>query len=252
MFFFVMGLPGHFSEWCDAVAVRLAERALGPTGIILANTLEELSLGAMRSGASQAVVALRQPGGRLRAALVENRRNFIVALADPLMALADLVLDQGVEVAAATQAVASSCPALIGCRSAPGALILQSGRDWPQQAVTAAAIARHLQIAVEDSEIVDLVAELAAGDAARPRHDAIAWWHGLAAAERDMTDGALRAYLEDPGNSEALSIAWTHGLFFLGDRPHERATGPTDITGRARCLLHGPYIMLPRVRGPWS
>lgn len=250
MFFFVMGLPGHFSEWCDAVAVRLAERALGPTGFIHANTLEELSLGVMRSGASRAVVAARQPGGGLRAALVENRRNFIVALDDPLTALPDLVLDQGVELAAATQAVASSCAALIAYRSAPGALILQSGRDWPQLEGTVAAIARHLQITVDDSEIVDLVAGLAAGHAVRPRHDAIAWWHGLAAAERDMPDGALRAYLDDPGNSQALSVAWTPGLFFLGDRPNERAAGPIDITGRARCLLHGPYIMLPP--GSWS
>jgi hypothetical protein len=250
MFFLIMGLPGHFSEWCDTVTAQLAERALGPTGIIAANTLEEISLGVMRSGASRAVVAARRPGGRLCAALVENRRNFIVALDDPLTALADLVLDQGVELAAATQAVASSCAALITCRSAPGVLILQSGRDWPQQEVTVVAVARHLQIAADGSEIANLVAGLSAGYAVRPRHDAIAWWHGLEEAERQMTDGALRAYLGDPEISEGLSIAWTRDLFFLGDHLHERATGPIDITGRPRCLLHGPYIMLPL--GCWS
>jgi hypothetical protein len=250
MFFFIIGLPGHFSEWCDTVTAQLAERALGPTGVIPANTLEEISLGVMRSGASRAVVAARRPGGRLCAALVENRQNFIVALDDPLTALADLVLDQGVELAAATQAVASSCAALIAYRSAPGALVLQSRLDWPKQGVTVGAVARHLQIAVDDSEIVNLVAGLAAGNDVRPGHDAIAWWHNLAVAERDMTDGALRAYLEDPENGEALSIAWSRDLFFRGDHPHERATGSIDITGRPRCLVNGPYIMLPL--GTWS
>ena len=250
MLFFVIGLPSAFAEWCDAVTAELARRALGPTESIRADTLEQIALNVIATGASQAVVSSRQPGGRLRAALVENRRNFIVALDDPGMALADLVLGHGVELAAATQAVASSCAALIGYTSAPGALILQSDRDWPQPAATVSAIARHFQIAIDDSEIVDLIAYLAAGDATRPLHDATAWWSGLAAADREMAAGALRAYLDDPGNAEALSITWTGDLFFRGDQPDERAAFPLDITGRARCLVSGPDIMLPP--GSWS
>jgi hypothetical protein len=250
MLFFVMGLPGHFSEWCEAVCVGLVERALGPTPVIHANTLEELALGAMRSGASLGIVSSRQPGGRLRAALVENRRNFIVALDDPAMAIADLVLDHGVELAAATQAVASSCAALIGYRSAPGALILQPDRDWPQQAAAVATIARHLQAGIDDAKIVDLLADLAAGDAMRPLQDAVAWWDGLAAADREMAAGALAPYIEHQESGGALSITWARDLFFLGDRPDERAAGRVDITGRARCLVQGPHIMLPP--GSWS
>jgi hypothetical protein len=250
MFFFSFGLPGRFAEWCDAVAAELARRALGPTELIRANTLEELALGAMRSGASLGVVSSRQPGGRLRAALVENRRNFIVALDDPAMALAGLVLDHGVELAAATQAVASSCAALSCYRSAPGALILQPDSDWPQQAAAVAAIARHLQAAVDDAQIVDLLADLAAGNATRPRQDTVAWWNGLAAADREMAAGALAPYLGHQASGGALSITWARDLFFLGDRPDERAARPVDITGRARCLVQGPHIMLPP--GPWS
>ncbi len=250
MLFFVIGLPGGFAEWCGAVTAELARRALGPTELIGADTLEQIALNVIETGASRAVVSSRQPGGRLRAALVENGRNFIVALDDPGMALADLVLGDGVGLAAATQAVAGSCAALIGYRSAPGALILRSDRDWPQQAAAAAAIARHLQLAVDDSEIAELVANLAARDAARPRHDAVAWWSGLAAADRKMTAGALMPYLEPQANGGPLSITWTHELFFVGDRPNQRATSPIDITGRAHCLLCGPYIMLPP--GSWS
>ncbi len=124
MLFFLMEQPGRFSAWCEAVTARLAERALGPTPIIHANTLEELSLGAMRSSTSRAIVAARQPGGSLGRALVEAGRNFILALDDPGLVLADMVLGQEVELAAATQAVASSCGALIGYRSLPNALIL--------------------------------------------------------------------------------------------------------------------------------
>ena len=250
MIFFVFGLPGGFAEWCDAVAGELARRALGPTELIRADTLEQIALNVIGTGSSRATVSSRQPGGRLRAALVENRRNFIVALDDPRMALVELVLGQGIGLAVATQAIASSCAALIGYAAAPGALTLESARDWPQAAATVAAMARHLQIGVDDSEIGDLVANLAARDTTRPLHDAVAWWSSLAVSEQEMAAGALAPFIEHQENGELPPITWTRDLFFSGDRPNERATGPLDITGRARCLLRGPDIILPP--GSWS
>jgi hypothetical protein len=250
MFHFVFGLPGGFAEWCDAVAAELARRAFGPTELIRADTLEQIALNVIETGASRATVSSRQPGGRLRAALVENGRNFIVALEDPRMALVELVLGQGIGLAVATQALASSCAALIGYAGAPGALTLESARDWPQAAATVAAMARHLQIGVDDSEISNLVANLAARDTTRPPHDAVAWWSGLAVSEREMAAGALAPFIEHQENGKLPPITWTRDLFFYGDRPNERATGPLDITGRARCLLRGPDIILPP--GSWS
>src|SRR5438034_4995870 len=105
MFRFVFGLPGRFSEWCEAVAARLAEQALGPTtGRLHADTLEQLALGAMRVGTTQAVVFSRQPGSVLRRALVEAGQNFIVALDDPAVALVEQTLAGGVGLPAATRA----------------------------------------------------------------------------------------------------------------------------------------------------
>src|SRR5439155_22234588 len=107
MLFFLMEQPGHFSAWCEVVTARLAERALGPTPIIHANTLEELSLGAMRSSTSRAIVAARQPGGSLGRALVEAGRNFILALDDPGLVFADMAPGPAVRLASATRAVSS-------------------------------------------------------------------------------------------------------------------------------------------------
>ena len=249
MFFFVFGLPGGFAEWCDAATTELARRALGPTELIRADTLEQIALQVIGTGMSQAVVSSRQPGGRLRAALVENGRNFIVALDDPRMALVELVLGQGIGLAAATQTMASSCAALIGYAAAPGALTLEGVRV-PQEAETVAAIARHLRIAMDDSEIAEFIGNRAAPESTRSLHDAVAWWSGLAAPEREMAAGALAPYIEHRESGVLPSITWTGDLFFLGDRPNERASGPVDITGRARCLIAGPHIMLPP--GSWS
>src|SRR5215469_12105422 len=103
MLYFVIGLPGRFTEWCDAASAEIARRALGPTELVRADTLEEISLWMMRTGASRCVVASRQPGGRLRSALVEAGRTFLVVVEEPQTALVEAVQKQSNDVAAAAQ-----------------------------------------------------------------------------------------------------------------------------------------------------
>ena len=249
MFFFVVGLPGYFSEWCDTVATRFAERALGPTATIYANTLEELSLGVMKSDARHAVISARQPRGSLRRTLVETGRGFVAALDDPRIALADLILGRGTELAGAIRAVAGSCAAVTALVSSTQSLALQRDRHWSRRETTASAIAQHLQIPVSGSEVAVLAGSLPTSGAFDV-HDATAWWNGLPASDRDTVTGALAPYLEGAQSSEIRSITWTPDLFVLADRPDQRAVGAVDITGRARCLVQGPHIILPA--GRWG
>ena len=249
MLFFAFGLPGGFATWCEEVVAALVSRAGGAGGLIRGDTLEQIAAGAIAAGVSQGVVSSRQPGGRLRAALVENRARFIVALDDPRAALIDLVLSRATPLPDAVQQLASSCAALRDLASAPGALALYGGRDDLAHAETTARIARHLMIPLDDRELAELAAAVAPVQAARPQPDAFAWWNGLDLAEQELALGALSPFIEEMPEGVPFAVSWGHQLFFVGDR-QQRATGPIDITGRARCLLQGPYIMLPA--GSWS
>jgi hypothetical protein len=80
MLYFIIGLPGHFTGWCDAAAVAIARRVLGPTEFVRGDTLEGIALAMIRTRASRGVVAARQPGGRLRSAFVAAGRTFLVAV----------------------------------------------------------------------------------------------------------------------------------------------------------------------------
>ena len=115
---------------------------------------------------------------------------------------------------------------------------------------TVAAIAQHLHIAIDTAGIAELVHDVAAREPAYAEYDAGAWWSGLDASARELVIGALMPFVDNWADGRELSITWTYDLFFLGDRPQERASGPIDITGRARCLLNGPHVMLPP--GSWS
>jgi hypothetical protein len=250
MLYFVIGLPGRFTEWCDAAAAAIARRALGPTELVRADTLEDISLAMIRTGAGRAVVASRQPGGRLRSALVEAGRNFLVVVEDPRLALAEAFDRHLSDMAGATQLVASSCAGIISYVSSPGALALLRGQSSASPEAAARAIARHLALSVSDREITEIVKELAAAGQRFENSGEAARWDSLESEAQRIVRGALDPFVTCLATGVFSPIAWERELFFLGDRPNERAVGLVDVTGRARCLLHGPYIMLPP--GQWS
>jgi hypothetical protein len=250
MFFFVIALPGRFGMWCDAIAAGLAARALGPSEIIGANSLEELSSSALRLQALRAVVASRHGGGRLRRALIDASRKFIVAFEDPRVACAELARSGQSDLPHAVKQVASGAAAVLAYRTAPGALALQAETDWLDPLHTAHAIAEHLDLAVSQHDVAEIVAEVDAAGLRQEQGEAEAWWRALDEPERAIVEGALAAYLGGHDESTPMSIVWAGGLFLIGDRFDQGAARPIDITGRARCLLHGPYVMLPP--GTWS
>jgi len=250
MIFFSVGLPGRFAEWCDAVVSRLARHALGSVEVLSVNTLEELALAVIRTGASHFVVCSRQPGGGVQTALTQAGRRFIAVLDEPRIALRDLAHQPGYDLVAATRAVASSCAAMLGYSALPGALVLTAGNEARDPLAAATAIARHLELDVGEPEIEQIICGLA-GEGIAPEHseDSL-WWDSLPEPEQALVNGALGAYVDYYAGGDLTGITWERELFFIGDQPNERATRPIDVTGRARCLIYGPYILLPP--GSWS
>src|SRR5258708_2911720 len=146
MLLFVAGLPGRFTEWCDAVVVRLAEGALGPTGVLRADTLDQISRNLICGRASPAGITSRQPSGRLRGALVEAGRKFVVAIDDPRIGLEQIVAGDGIELLAAVRAMAGACAVVERLAATPGALAVRADLAGGAPEATAEAIADHLEL----------------------------------------------------------------------------------------------------------
>jgi hypothetical protein len=251
MVFYVFGLPGRFSQWCEAVVAELVERSgRGTPDLVRADTLEQIAIEAIRTRTSNAIISAGHPGGRLRAAVIRYQRPFIVALDDPRHALLDLTQDQANDFPAAVQQVASGCAALRGLAGVGQALVLSGVQDWSDPVETAGLIARHLNLAIDRFSLGEAAARV--GQVARPRseRDAAARWRALAAGERELALGALSPFIDAWADSATASLTWPYRLFFSGDRQQERVTGPIDITGRPRCLLHGPHILI--LPGSWT
>jgi hypothetical protein len=246
MLVFAIGMPGRFSEWCEVTTARLLRHSAGSAELIRADTLEEITHNLLRANASHGAVALRHPGGRIRRALVVAGRPFIIIRNDPWASLADLVAGRGVPIAAATQQVASSCASVVSFSEAPGVLVLRAEREGKDRLSMAAAVARYLRFDVSDGEIAEIVRRLGGeGSGILDPSEIAAWWDGLDPAERGIASGAFGPYLRGSAGGGLGPITWAPELFFVGDRSGACAAGGVDITGRARCLLRGPHIMLP-------
>ena len=250
MIFFSIGLPGRFAEWCDAVIFRLAQRALGPVELVSLNTLDELALAMIRTGASHFVVCSRQPGGGVQTALMQAGKRFIAVLDEPRTALRDLASQPGYDLVAATRAVASSCAAMLSYSALPGALVLTADDEARDPLSIAAAIAHHFELDVSEAEIRTIICQLQREGIFPVCSADNMWWDSLAEPEQVLVNGALGAYVDYVAGRDLTSITWERDLFFIGDQPEIRAARPIDVTGRARCLIYGPYIMLPP--GSWS
>lgn len=261
--FFVIGLPGPLTDWCETVVAGLAE-ALGgrvartalppPEDMLLyrpaVGTLDQVALSLIEDSPAQLVVGARQPDDRLRTALVKTAVPFIVALDDPRAAAIGIRAKAGCDPAAATRAVANCCPSITQCMRAPGALALRPQEARTDAHRTVTAIARHLQIPVSESRAGKIAETAAAAAPIAAQSSASEEVRALPEHLRKMLDGALASYGEFFAGGDMGRIVWTRDLFALVDDATKKPAEAIDVSGGARCLIYGPYIHLPP--GRWS
>jgi hypothetical protein len=246
MVVFSIGLPSRFAQWCDMLVRELVAHRLGPTDSIGLNTLQELAAAVIRTPAHNLVVCCRQPVVQLQNEILAAGRPFVVALGDPRAALGNLI-QEGRTVADAARAVASSCATMLAIAQAPQALVL-TPEDAHEPHALAVAVARHLQLPIADDP-----AALARALPVLEEDGGLGWWEDLAERDQAITEGALGAYIAHLGGNELDRLVWEPELFFTATESGQRAVEPNgviDLTGRARCLVYGPYVNLPP--GSWS
>jgi hypothetical protein len=254
MFFFCIGLPGYFTEWCHAITARLVERALGPTQGLYADSGEQLLVSAIGASMPHLIVGSCHIAGRLWTSLAEANRKFVLVLDDPISAIQDLVEGRQGELLDTTRTVAGSCASMTSCMLLPGALVLDRRRDAGDPAVAVAAIAQHFEIPVDAAGIREVIASLEAAEPTPEPANAEEWWDSLDERERAVIAGAIDPYRARFDGGELEPITWERELFYLNEEPavepNPPASRPIDLTGRPRHIVHGPYITLPP--GAWS
>lgn len=240
MFHFVIGFPGRFAQACSVAVLSKVQRNGGWPNVIAVDTPEQVTRAILESGNRDTVLLASHPGGRIRRALAEARRPFLVAMDDPRRVIADLVLNMNMDLATAVRMTASACPSVLGYADIECAIVVRAS-DPPAQ--TAATLARYLGWVPGDPTI----AALMNGLRQRSMVDVESWWASLDSAGSALAEGAIAAYLV-PGRKPSKALRWDEGLFLTGNSGPS-SVGPINITGRKRVLLEGPGIQV--AHGTW-
>jgi hypothetical protein len=244
MLIFLLGLPNQFTQWCEALIAKLAERASRSLLRSSAGSSEELLQVMIEHPSQHIFVSQRQPGNWLHRILAAANGRCVVALADPRACVAELAAGPDSNLIEIIRAVASSCATLTSYLSLPGSLVLRAEEHSLDPIATARRIADHLQLPSADEDILAVLDTISPLDP-----DAVvtvAWENRFDAPELALINGALAGYGEYFTGTPLGNLVWAPNLFIVGDT-HQRLTGPIDITGRSRCLIYGPYIRLPRL-----
>jgi hypothetical protein len=244
MLIFLLGLPNQFTQWCEALIAKLAERASRSLLRSSAGSSEELLQVMIEHPSQHIFVSQRQPGNWLHRILAAANGRCVVALADPRACVAELAAGPDINLIEIIRAVASSCATLTSYLSLPGSLVLRAEEHSLDPIATARRIADHLQLPSADEDILAVLDTISPLDP-----DAVvtvAWENRFDAPELALINGALAGYGEYFTGTPLGNLVWAPNLFIVGDT-HQRLTGPIDITGRSRCLIYGPYIRLPRL-----
>ncbi len=244
MLFFIAGSPGRFADLCATIVLQLVEKVLGSGKLIHADTPEAITRNLLLSKALHSVVTSNHPGGRIGRSLATASRPFVVALEDPRTTLFDLVVLRGIDLATATQLVASSCASLTHIREIPGGLVLRTDDAGSNRTSLGMAIANHFGFDIASDDVSEIVRNISTNDPVG-NTGPTTWWDALHETEQRIVNGALGPFLDHSPGPVPEAITWARQLFFIGDQSAERVGGGIDITGRARCLLRGPEILLP-------
>ena len=249
MIYFSAGLPGPFSDWCDAVLAELVRRAWGDIDRGTANTPDELAAHFVRMRVVPAVIRARQPNGALRKILAETGIPFLLAVEHPREVAAHLITSVGRDVHGALKETSNSCACLVRFADMPAALRLDAGADGADPVATVQAIAGHFGLEIAENDAADIIESVRADGLSPERTPIEGWWGSLDPWKQRLIAGALDGFATYFATGLLGVITWHRELFQNGDT-HQILTGPIDLTGRPRGLTFGPYMVLPM--GAWT
>lgn len=253
MIYFSVALPGRLADWCDtAIAWLAAQDGRTVERLTFADAvdgkvsiLDEIALALVRSNADHVVVGIRRLNAGLMDTLRETGVPFVLGLADPRAAVADIAGGEGGTFLHITREMANMAPLVMRTMRMPGGLAIRPADIVTRGADTLARIARHLGISLDEVQ--------AHAIAARLDPDADRNWEARIPPEmHKLVNGALGGYAAHFSGGELGDLVWQRDLFLAGDNDVRSPSGPIALrdTANGRFLVYGPYLALPP--GYWS
>lgn len=234
MIYVVAGLPGPFTRWCAEVLATIVAASGRSVVIDTVCRLADLAPIALETDADDIVCVATTADAALVDALERGARPFLIALDEPLAALARLsATDRPEEALCRVSAACASASSLATSGRATQVTRLAAEGD-PHAAMAQIAACFGLQAAA----------------VAPPPIEAASPSLNLPVRMESAMTAALAAYPQGLFSPRGGPIVLSDSLFLQGAPPHAPVSGPIEVTGRPGFLFFGPYLCLPI--GDWD
>lgn len=252
MLYPMFGLPGPLTDWCCQAVVALLRAQGHAAQVFSVNSVEDLAVHLIE-GHGSVVLRSNRPEQGLLNALNRAQVPVVVGAESPVRSAEFRTVHGGLDRIAAVREVLSDLAALHDVPRRHRVLIVSYQDVLDDPTVVLSAIMRHLGHSELDFGSV--------GSASRKRFDTLIRTMPLltadaysedakpvAAPERDPVGDALVG-LEDARFEDGSGTILIGPEFFVVTATGKAPAAPLDATGRARGLVHGPFVRLPR--GDW-
>ncbi len=245
----IIGAPGAFTVWVFELVKALA--AQEPTRAIRHIDRRDSIAGELTP---YPIYITQFPGDAIIEAIERDELDVLIALEDPIDAVAFMRRNSGVSLIEAIRAQTASSVAHLAIGQATHANILHRETDRPAREV-ALHVARFLSLPADDAVLDRFAGTGAKGrrlsvEAALEAH-VTGYAKPLRGQGRSTEVGAqiiadvLDPVIEMARGDVVRPIVWPTEVFLSGDRPNEPAPLVATISGPARILFYGPYFHLP-------
>lgn len=267
---FAFGMPGVMSSWGFAALHAVAREAFGDYAVIATDTIEDLRQYVQNRTKAHAVLISQFPEAKLSELILRVNLPLLLFLENPIDAVSYLARCTGQQDFALVRAVSGSLACLEPFENAPAALVMRRNEISRRGGIdlllkrmdrhfrtdlTLDQMARALQhIGMAPSterkpamppKLEEAAATVIAGYMP-PQEYGPELDRALHETARKVLLPLNAGHFDMPGQT----ISWPRETFFSGDRLGESLDDVVDLTGRARCLIYGPYLHVPV--GRWN
>jgi hypothetical protein len=253
MLYPVFGLPGPLTDWCCQAIAKFLLAQGRPAQVVLLDTVEDLAVRLME-GHGSLIHLSHRPEQSLLSALRRAAVPIFVAAESPRQSFEFRIAAGGLDRLASVREVLADLAALQDMPRQQSVLVVSRTNVLDEPAMTLATMARHLGCTdsvggaaemASPERLASLMSPVPSRVAGTPLDSA----KPVTVPPRDPVGDALQG-MEDALTEEGQSRILIDPEFFIvtatGQAP---SSTPLDATGRARGLVHGPYVCL--ARGDW-
>lgn len=258
-----LGTPSAFAAWGTLLLRSIVEVSRGKFQYIAAGKFEDLEKAFGARTNDQVIIYSDSPDAKMTALLMRVKAPATIFVEEPSDVVGYAAKVREMETRKAVRLACLSYSCLSAFNESPTAKVFLRRKHTSVRRLLMA-MAGHYGLPMREADIETVLARVIKGyrkgDDPTVESQIVAnianakpagqWVAEFDAEDADLLETALQPYYEIAEGRLLSQVMWPPQLFHDGSEKGTYLSGAIELVGRSRCLIHGPFLHLPR--GRWN